>query len=69
MDDGCTGMCLAALTAVSKAEPFPRISGQSSWMSQYSPEEIGFIDKTSKDKRTAFRWNSCARKGVCAWVS
>ena len=36
------------------------------WMSQYSPEEIGFIDETSKDWRTTFRWNSHVRKGVCA---
>ena len=35
-------------------------------MSQYSPEEIGFIDKTSKDERTAFRRNGHARKGVRA---
>ena len=35
-------------------------------MSQYSPEEIGFIDETSKDERTAFRRNSRARKGMCA---
>ncbi|KIM60027.1 hypothetical protein SCLCIDRAFT_48067, partial [Scleroderma citrinum Foug A] len=35
-------------------------------MSQYSPEEIGFIDKTSKDERTPFRQNSRARKGMRA---
>ena len=34
------------------------------WMSQYSPEEIGFIDETSKDKRTTFRWNGHSRKGM-----
>ena len=35
-------------------------------MSQYSPEEIGFIDETSKDERTAFRRNGRARKGMRA---
>ncbi|KIM51416.1 hypothetical protein SCLCIDRAFT_46835, partial [Scleroderma citrinum Foug A] len=35
-------------------------------MSQYSPEEIRFIDETSKDERTAFRRNSHARKGMHA---
>jgi len=35
-------------------------------MSQYSPEEIGFIDETSKDERTAFRQNGRVRKGVRA---
>ena len=35
-------------------------------MSQYSPKEIGFIDKTLKDERTTFRWNGHARKGMHA---
>ena len=35
-------------------------------MSQYSPEEIGFIDETSKDERTTFRRNGRARKGMRA---
>jgi len=32
-------------------------------MSQYETEEIGFIDETSKDKRTAFRRNGHSAKG------
>ena len=35
-------------------------------MSQYSPEEIGFIDETSKDERTTIRQNGHARKGMRA---
>ncbi|KIM54137.1 hypothetical protein SCLCIDRAFT_1154983 [Scleroderma citrinum Foug A] len=35
-------------------------------MSQYSPKEIGFIDKTLKDERTTFRWNGHGRKGMHA---
>ncbi|KIK24136.1 hypothetical protein PISMIDRAFT_99136 [Pisolithus microcarpus 441] len=34
-------------------------------MSQYSAEEIGFIDETLKDERTTFRWNGCSAKGMC----
>ena len=41
-----------------------RISGEQ--MSQYSPEEIEFIDETSKDERITFRWNGHARKGMHA---
>jgi transposase len=35
-------------------------------MAQYSPEEIGFIDETSKDERTICRWYGRARKGTRA---
>ena len=35
-------------------------------MSQYEAEEIGFIDETSKDERTAFRRNGRSAKGECA---
>ena len=33
-------------------------------MAQYGPEEIGFIDKTSKDERTICRQNGRSRKGT-----
>ena len=32
-------------------------------MAQYTPEQLGFLDKVSKDERTAFRNRSRARKG------
>ena len=35
-------------------------------MSQYSPEEIGFLDEFSKDERTLHRHRSRAKKGKCA---
>ena len=35
-------------------------------MAQYSPKEIGFIDKTSKDERTTRRQYGRSRKGTRA---
>jgi len=38
-------------------------------MSQYAAEDIGFIDETSKDEMTTFRWNGHSAKGVCVKTS
>jgi len=32
-------------------------------MSQYSPEQLGFLDETSKDERTTGRWYGRATRG------
>ena len=36
------------------------------WMSQYLPEQLGFLDEVSKDERTAFRTRGHSRKGTRA---
>jgi hypothetical protein len=35
-------------------------------MAQYGPEELGFIDETSKDDWTVGRHYSRSKKGTCA---
>jgi len=35
-------------------------------MAQYLPEELGFLDETSKDARTSRRSSGWSKKGKCA---
>jgi hypothetical protein len=35
-------------------------------MAQYSPEQVGFLNKISKDERTSSRSRGRSRKGTCA---
>jgi len=36
------------------------------WMAQYLPEQLGFLDKVSKDERTSFRACGRSHKGTRA---
>ena len=62
----CARISLKKLRKIAKERDKDRRAEFVRWMSQYSPEEIRFIDETSKDERTAFRQNGCARKGMHA---
>ena len=60
------GISLKKLRKIAKERDEDKRAEFVQWMSQYSPEEIGFIDETSKDERTTFRRNGRARKGTRA---
>ena len=62
----CAGISLKKLRKIAKEQDKDKRAEFVRWMSQYSPEEIRFIDETSKDERTAFRRNGRARKGMHA---
>ena len=59
----CVGISLKKLWKIAKEWDEDKQADFVRCMSQYEAEEIGFIDETLKDERTAFRRNGRSAKG------
>ena len=60
----CVGISLKKLQKIAKERDEDKRADFVQRMSQYEAEEIGFINETLKDERTAFRRNGRSAKGV-----
>ena len=61
----CVGISLKKLRKIAKERDKDKHAEFIRQMSQYTADEIGFIDETSKDERTTFRRYGRSAKGAC----